>query len=108
MTARQRQLHPRIGSRLVDPLLLDFRARGRPARAAGTATRWVLGGGVEAMLFPGWFVKTEYRFADYESKTTPIPVATFPYTITQDGKVKRVAIECDEFWVQFRDLVNKR
>jgi outer membrane immunogenic protein len=34
---------------------------------------------VEAMLFPGWFVKTEYRFADYGSKTIPIPVATFPF-----------------------------
>jgi hypothetical protein len=31
MAAAQRQPHPRIGSRPVDPLLLDFRARGRPA-----------------------------------------------------------------------------
>jgi outer membrane immunogenic protein len=29
---------------------------------------WFLGGGMETMLFPGWFIKTEYRFADYQSK----------------------------------------
>jgi outer membrane immunogenic protein len=32
---------------------------------------WFLGGGIEAMLFPGWFIKTEYRFADYETRDIP-------------------------------------
>jgi outer membrane immunogenic protein len=27
-----------------------------------------VGGGVETVLFPGWIVKTEYRFADYGTK----------------------------------------
>ncbi len=33
-----------------------------------TYNGWFLGSGVETMLFPGWFVKTEYRFADYETR----------------------------------------
>ena len=30
---------------------------------------YFLGSGLEYMIFPGWFVKTEYRYASYSSKT---------------------------------------
>jgi outer membrane immunogenic protein len=30
---------------------------------------YFLGSGVEYMIFPGWFVKTEYRYASYSGKT---------------------------------------
>jgi outer membrane immunogenic protein len=30
---------------------------------------YFLGSGLEYMIFPGWFVKTEYRYASYNSKT---------------------------------------
>ncbi len=35
---------------------------------AFTANGWFLGGGVETSLSPGWFWKTEYRYAYYGSK----------------------------------------
>src|SRR3954469_12337879 len=31
---------------------------------------YFLGGGTEYMMFPGWFVKSEYRLASYSAKTT--------------------------------------
>jgi outer membrane immunogenic protein len=30
-----------------------------------TYSGWFLGGGAEAMVSPGWFMRTEYRYADY-------------------------------------------
>jgi len=32
-------------------------------------TGYFLGSGTEYMIAPGWFVKTEYRYASYNSKT---------------------------------------
>jgi outer membrane immunogenic protein len=43
--------------------------------AAGVSTPsfthggWFIGGGVEAMLSPGWFWRSEYRYADYGTTT---------------------------------------
>ncbi|MBX9776940.1 MAG: outer membrane beta-barrel protein [Xanthobacteraceae bacterium] len=39
---------------------------------AQTYSGWFLGGGLEAMLFAGWSVKTEYRLADYGTRSVPI------------------------------------
>jgi outer membrane immunogenic protein len=53
--------------------------------AAQTYNGWFLGGGVETMLFPGWFLRTEYRFADYGSKTIPFDIwieTVHPYVQT--------------------------
>jgi outer membrane immunogenic protein len=36
---------------------------------SSTANGWFLGGGVETSLAPGWFWKTEYRYAYYPTKT---------------------------------------
>ena len=36
---------------------------------AFTANGWFLGGGVETSLLPGWFWRTEYRYAYYGNKT---------------------------------------
>jgi len=56
---------------------------------AQTYGGWFVGSGLEAMLFGGWSVKTEYRLADYGTKTVPIipstPTATdriHPYVQT--------------------------
>jgi outer membrane immunogenic protein len=43
-------------------------APGSDTLGSQTYGGWFLGGGVEMMLFPGWSIKTEYRFADYEDK----------------------------------------
>jgi outer membrane immunogenic protein len=37
-----------------------------------TYNGWFIGSGVEAMVFPGWFVRSEYRFADYGAETIPL------------------------------------
>jgi outer membrane immunogenic protein len=37
--------------------------------SAFTANGWFLGGGVETSLSPGWFWRTEYRYAYYGTKT---------------------------------------
>ena len=63
----------------------DFGLRNRPEPdflPARTYSGWFVGGGLEAMVpgFPGWAVKTEYRFADYGAKNVPIlnqPSAAF-------------------------------
>ena len=50
-------------------------SNGAPAfdtLASQTYDGWFLGGGVEMMVFPGWFVKTEYRFADYDTKDVAV------------------------------------
>jgi outer membrane immunogenic protein len=36
--------------------------------AAQTYTGYFIGGGVEYMFAPGWFAKSEYRYADYRSR----------------------------------------
>lgn len=36
--------------------------------AAQTYSGYFIGGGVEYMFAPGWFAKTEYRYADYRSR----------------------------------------
>ncbi len=36
-----------------------------------TTEGWFLGGGVEAMFAPGWFWRTEYRFAEYGAHDIP-------------------------------------
>jgi outer membrane immunogenic protein len=38
---------------------------------ATTLNGWFLGGGVETALSPGWFWRTEYRYAYYGNKTLP-------------------------------------
>ena len=40
--------------------------------AAQTYTGYFIGGGVEYMFAPGWFAKTEYRYADYRSRDLEI------------------------------------
>ena len=72
----------------------DFGILSRPepdTLPAQTYSGWFLGGGLEVRLpnFPGWSVKTEYRFADYRAKDVPIlnqPSAAFdqihPYVQT--------------------------
>jgi outer membrane immunogenic protein len=42
--------------------------------AAQTYTGYFIGGGVEYMFAPGWFAKTEYRYADYRSRDIPTTV----------------------------------
>jgi outer membrane immunogenic protein len=47
---------------------------GAPAGFSTPATTfngWFLGGGVETALSPGWFWRTEYRYAYYGNKTLP-------------------------------------
>jgi outer membrane immunogenic protein len=39
---------------------------------AQTYGGWFIGSGLEAMLFGGWSLKTEYRLADYSTRTVPI------------------------------------
>jgi outer membrane immunogenic protein len=39
------------------------------SRPKTTYNGYFIGGGAEYMLWSGWFVKTEYRFADYGKKT---------------------------------------
>ncbi|HZI33396.1 MAG TPA: hypothetical protein VFF11_13735, partial [Candidatus Binatia bacterium] len=34
-----------------------------------TRSGWFIGGGVERALWPGWFLRTEYRYADYRTVT---------------------------------------
>jgi len=38
---------------------------------AQTYSGWFFGGGLETPLAPGWFVKTEYRYANYGSRAVP-------------------------------------
>jgi outer membrane immunogenic protein len=38
---------------------------------AQTYSGWFFGGGLETPLAPGWFVKTEYRYANYGSRSVP-------------------------------------
>jgi outer membrane immunogenic protein len=38
---------------------------------AVTLNGWFLGGGLETAVLPGWFLRTEYRYAYYGSKTLP-------------------------------------
>jgi outer membrane immunogenic protein len=72
----------RIGYLVVPQLLTYFSGGYTSARfAAGTDTGgtvtwpnqdfsgYFLGSGTEYMIAPGWFVKTEYRYASYSSKT---------------------------------------
>lgn len=73
----------RIGYLIVPQLLTYFSGGYTNARfAAGaesgfsgivwpdqTFDGWFLGSGTEYMIAPGWFVKTEYRYASYSSKT---------------------------------------
>ena len=33
---------------------------------------WFIGGGTEVMIFPNWFVKGEYRLAQYGTQTAPL------------------------------------
>jgi outer membrane immunogenic protein len=55
--------------------LFDF---GRPNSPSGdslpaqTYSGWFVGGGVETALWSGFFVKTEYRYADYRTRTVLI------------------------------------
>jgi outer membrane immunogenic protein len=56
---------------------------------ATTFNGWFLGGGVETALAPGWFLRTEYRYAYYGSKNlqqfspagTPNDIFTFKPTV---------------------------
>jgi len=60
--------------------------------AAQTYKGYFIGGGVEYMFAPGWFAKTEYRYADYRSRdievffigggTTGSSVRIHPYVQT--------------------------
>ena len=74
----QRRLHPGLDG----TSLRDLQAPGLPPAVgpgfvgSRTYDGWFLGSGVESKLnfLPGngWFVRTEYRYADYGSKTTPV------------------------------------
>lgn len=51
---------------------LVFRTDGTPtgfSTPGFTANGWFLGGGVETAVSPGWFWRTEYRYAYYGTKT---------------------------------------
>jgi outer membrane immunogenic protein len=66
-------------SRFSDVHFFDFGISSRPepdTLPATTYNGWFIGGGAEAMIpwFPGLSVKSEYRFADYQSKDVPILV----------------------------------
>jgi outer membrane immunogenic protein len=39
--------------------------------AATTYSGWFLGGGTEVMLSPGWFMRSEYRYARYDNEFIP-------------------------------------
>jgi len=43
---------------------------------------YFLGGGIEVMVYRGWSVKSEYRFARYTSSTVTVPNATPAFTET--------------------------
>ena len=51
---------------------------------------YFIGSGLEYMIFPGWFVKTEYRYASYSSKTfagtIAVPAAPFLTAINMTVK----------------------
>jgi outer membrane immunogenic protein len=47
---------------------LAFLAPATFSFGAQTYTGYFIGGGVEYMFAPGWFAKTEYRYADYRSR----------------------------------------
>jgi outer membrane immunogenic protein len=42
---------------------------------ATTYSGWFLGGGTEFMVIPGWFVRSEYRYARYDDKLVPMLVS---------------------------------
>jgi outer membrane immunogenic protein len=46
---------------------------------AHTYDGWFAGGGIETGLFwPGWFLKTEYRYAKYDAETLPLTAGGAP------------------------------
>ena len=56
---------------------------------------YFLGGGVEVMVYRGWSVKGEYRYAHYESSTVTVPNAAPAFTetlkpIVQTGRLSLV------------------
>jgi len=48
---------------------------------AQTFNGWFLGSGIQYMIFPGLFVKTEYRFVDYRQKDVPAPGSDYIFTV---------------------------
>jgi outer membrane immunogenic protein len=60
---------------------------------------YFLGSGLEYMIFPGWFVKTEYRYASYSSKTfsgaisPPAPGVLTAINMTVKPQVQTVRTE---------------
>lgn len=53
----------------TDQLFTSTSTSSGISTASSTANGWFLGGGVETSLAPGWFWKTEYRYAYYPTKT---------------------------------------
>lgn len=45
---------------------------------AHTYDGWFAGGGIETGLWPGWFLRTEYRYAKYGAETLPLTAAGAP------------------------------
>jgi outer membrane immunogenic protein len=51
---------------------------------------YFLGAGTEIMVARGWFVKSEYRYARYDSATVTVPTATPVFTETLKPSVQTV------------------
>jgi outer membrane immunogenic protein len=54
------------GATLLDSTSAAFSGNGTPGL---TASGWFVGAGFETMFAPGWFFRTEYRYADYGAHT---------------------------------------
>jgi outer membrane immunogenic protein len=77
------------GTNMVGTFVGTSTTFGTPAFST---TGWFLGGGVEYMILPGWFSRTEYRLAHYDNNTLPdtgtiagVPISfssiTFQHTV---------------------------
>ncbi len=54
------------GANLIESTSAAFTGNGTSGR---TASGWFVGAGFETMFAPGWFFRTEYRYADYGGHT---------------------------------------